>query len=276
MYNPRFSTIDCEPGPAGHQLCEVLCSQKDAGEWCRIFLCWDKQSIDRHQVKGILGTGRMNIGMGESHWKHGKMANWKDPRLEKSYPGSGGPGARVPYLIESRHFPHHILLANFSTYNCHYQITISTGQSHLQSSSSGQGTHSSLSSEAYFYFHLSLSNHHFTQVWPLILTFLPTLPLPYSDSPPLSPPWEILKNVKEMSLALITLFQYNSLIFSINTSIILAFSLTQIKCRASNYFTIPLPFHTQVFCLKQWQSIISQPLKWFRYILDMNLAWGDS
>lgn len=54
-----------------------------------------------------------------------------------------------------------------------------------------------------------------------------------------------------MFLVLITLFQYNSLIFSINTSIILAFSLTQIKCRDSNYFTIPLPFHTQVFCLIQ-------------------------
>lgn len=54
-----------------------------------------------------------------------------------------------------------------------------------------------------------------------------------------------------MFLVLITLFQSNSLIFSINTSIILAFSLTQIKCRASNYFTVPLPFHTQVFCLTQ-------------------------
>lgn len=80
-----------------------------------------------------------------------------------------------------------------------------------------------------------------------------------------------------MSLVLITLFQSNSLIFSINTSIILAFSLTQIKCRASNYFTVPLPFHTRVFCLTQWQSITSQILKRFRYFrhaLDMNLTQG--
>lgn len=81
-----------------------------------------------------------------------------------------------------------------------------------------------------------------------------------------------------MSLGLITPFPSYSLILSINTSIILAFSLTQIKCRASNYFTVPLPFPTQAFCLTQWQRITSQFLKrlrYFRCAVGMNLTWGD-
>lgn len=101
--------------------------------------------------------------------------------------------------------------------------------------------------------------------------FLSNTPLPYCEFCVI-PPQEILKNLRKMSLGLITPSPSYSLILSINTSIILAFSLTQIKRRASNYFTVPSPFPTQAFCLTQWQSTTSQTLKrlrYFRYAVGM-------
>lgn len=63
----------------------------------------------KHEAKGILGTGGMNTGMRKSHWKH-KNGRLKVSQAGEKYsnPGSRGPGAWVPYLIESRHFPHGI------------------------------------------------------------------------------------------------------------------------------------------------------------------------
>lgn len=73
------------------RFCVVRTQVSDAEYSC----AEDKQSTDQHEVKGILGTGGMKIGMRESHlevWKNGKL-KVSQAGAKHSYPCSQGPGA---------------------------------------------------------------------------------------------------------------------------------------------------------------------------------------
>lgn len=100
-----------------------------------------------------------------------------------------------PYKIKSSHFfPLYFSQQTFSPVTA--TIKLASPQCKLlYSSSSGQRIHSSPSSEAYFCFYLSFSNHRFTQVWPLILIFPSCTPLAIlSQSSIISS----LKNIKKL------------------------------------------------------------------------------
>lgn len=205
------------------------------------------------------------------------MANWKHHSWcsRKAELGNGGLGHECPYIIKTSHFffffccicnskLFHLLSATIKLPSPQCKATSGLPPQVKEPINHRQVEHFSI-----FTCHFQAIASHRCDLWSWFS---------FQHSPAVlwvlrySPPKKYLKTLRKMSLGLITPSPSYSLILSINTSIILAFSLTQIKRRASNYFTVPSPFPTQAFCLTQWQSTTSQILKrlrYFRYAVGM-------